>query len=463
MKITVVGLGVSYDDVSLRGYNKIKERHTVVVKTRRSPTYCYFDGIDHTTCDDLYDGAADFDALNAAIVSRLAALAEHDEVVYCVPGDGVTDGSVVAIKTAYADVDVIPAAGQALHALAHSPSDAYSVMSAYDAATAMQFDTEHPLVIYELADAQLAGDVKLNLSRYYGENTPVRTAEGPIAFCEIDRLASYGDSTAIVLLPVDLIGKQKFVFADLIRIMAVLTGAEGCPWDKAQTHASIRGNLVEEAYEAVDAIDSGDIDNMIEEMGDILLQAVFHAVIAEKEEEFDYTDVLDNLCTKLLFRHPHVFGTKRAEDADGALDSWEAAKAVEKSQEKLADSLDSIPAAFPQTLRAVKVAKRAAKAGIGADIDMETYRDMTAERLDALCAGTAEDPERALGECVYAVANMGRLLHIDAELCAKKVNDAYTARFRAVEARLNAAGVSIYDATEEQVQRALVEVLYRES
>lgn len=152
-------------------------------------------------------------------------------------------------------------------------------------------------------------------------------------------------------------------FLELLSIMQKLRSPEGCPWDRAQTHESIRSNMIEECYEAVEAIDTRDSALLREELGDVLLQVVFHAQIAAEEGTFSISDVLSELCGKLIARHEHVFGSHKANDADDALDRWEQAKRKTKSETTDAERLRAVPAALPALMRASKVQARAAKAG----------------------------------------------------------------------------------------------------
>ena len=145
--------------------------------------------------------------------------------------------------------------------------------------------------------------------------------------------------------------------------MELLRSPEGCPWDRAQTHRSIRDNMLEEAYEAADAIDRGDMDNLKEELGDVLFQTVFHSALAQEAGAFTFDDVVDGVCKKLVFRHPHVFGTEDAADGSQALLVWDARKREEKGQRTAADTLDSVARALPALTRASKLQSKAAKAG----------------------------------------------------------------------------------------------------
>lgn len=168
----------------------------------------------------------------------------------------------------------------------------------------------------------------------------------------------------------DLLNKERYDFADLMRIMRCLTAPDGCPWDKAQTHESIRINMIEEAYEAVDAINRRDEAGMREELGDVLLQVVFHCDMAEREGKFALSDVVDELCRKLVFRHTHIFGENKASNSEEALGFWEQAKAKEKKASTLSEQLDRLPDNFPSLLKGQKAFKKAVKAGapLGGDV-----------------------------------------------------------------------------------------------
>ena len=174
--------------------------------------------------------------------------------------------------------------------------------------------------------------------------------------------------------------KEKFTTEQLNQILEILRSPEGCPWDREQTHKSIRNDMLEETYEAVDAIDLEDNEALCEELGDMLLQVVFHSTIAKEQGDFTYEDVVDGVCRKLILRHPHVFSDGSAETSEQVLDVWDKIKREEKHQETVSDALKSVPAAFPALMRAAKVQKRAKKAGF------ETGNPLDDNRLDKVFA-----------------------------------------------------------------------------
>ncbi len=237
-----------------------------------------------------------------------------------------------------------------------------------------------------------------------------------------------------------------YTMDDLLQIMRRLRAPDGCPWDREQDHASIRNNVLEEAYEVADGIDRADDDALCEELGDLLLQVVFHAQIAQEADSFSFADVTDGICRKLIHRHPHVFGSAVAENAEQVLDRWDRIKQAEKAQTTCTDTLRSVPAAFPALLRAAKVQKRAAKSGTDF-----AAADGLADRLRELCPPTdgqaGKDDLRAVGDLLFAAVCLSRARGVDAEEALQAATDRFITRFSAAE---QAAGQPLPDCTAEQ-------------
>ncbi|MEG1886624.1 MAG: nucleoside triphosphate pyrophosphohydrolase [Oscillospiraceae bacterium] len=205
--------------------------------------------------------------------------------------------------------------------------------------------------------------------------------------------------------------KENYNIEDLLLIMEKLRAPDGCMWDREQTHESIRGSLLEEAYEAADAIDHNNSDEMNEELGDVLLQVVFHAQIAKERGEFDFNTVSDGICKKLILRHPHVFGNVCAKSSEEILDNWEAIKQKEKNLTTPLQNLQSVPKAFPSLMRAAKVQKRAQKAGYSFSGESDIC-GMLHKQIDEI---SAEKAETMIGEILFSVVSLARYLQIDAE------------------------------------------------
>lgn len=221
---------------------------------------------------------------------------------------------------------------------------------------------------------------------------------------------------------------------DLKHIMELLRSPEGCPWDKEQTHQSIRRNMLEEAYEVAEAIDENDPAHLKEELGDVLLQVVFHARMAEEAGLFNFDDVVDGIAQKLVFRHPHVFGTVEADNTDQALNTWDAQKQVEKDQKTAGDTLDAVARSLPALMRAEKIQAKAQKAGFDWDA-VGPVLDKISEEIEELKEAVRDNSniEEELGDLLFVTAKAGRFLGLDSELALHAACEKFIRRFRRVE------------------------------
>ena len=245
---------------------------------------------------------------------------------------------------------------------------------------------------------------------------------------------------------IDFKQKENYDIYDLIRIMEHLRSEDGCPWDREQSHESIRSNVIEEAYEVADAIDSGSQEMLVEELGDLLLQVVFHARMDEEAGGFNFNDVCDGICKKLVYRHPHVFGDVNADTSDEVLKNWDALKKTEKKQESFTDTLNSVPKAFPALMRSQKVQKRAARAGFDFDNKSDVYDKVAEEMVELSDADTLADNKKVFeeyGDLLFSVVNLARFLNIDAEEALAASTDKFIARFEKVEKLANERNIDM--------------------
>ncbi len=360
--ITIVGVGIEKGDITERGKKAIRAAARVLSRVR-IPVKTEIIGKGFT--------GSDYESLDEFIASEvIKAEKESGDAVYCALGDGFTDTAVAAIVKKRPDAAIIPGVAEYR---GRKPHGEITTVAACDVKSVRYFDTRLPLMVYGIDDALIAGEVKLALADVYGDEQKAVFSSGgeqtEIALYELDRMKAYKGAALFIPGEADFMKKSRYGFTDLMAVMARLTADDGCPWDKAQTHESIRINMIEEAYEAADAIDSGDVDNLREEIGDVLLQAVFHCDIAERTGEFSFSDVVNELVTKLVTRHTHIFGENKAADPDAALAFWEKAKAKEKHYDSLTEQLNRIPDSFPALLRAQKAYKKAVKAGLKSDAD----------------------------------------------------------------------------------------------
>ena len=252
---------------------------------------------------------------------------------------------------------------------------------------------------------------------------------------------------------VDFENKLRYDVSDLRKLMALLRSPDGCPWDREQTHKSIRRNLIEEAYEAAEAIDTDNTEHLIEELGDVLMQVVFHADIASENGRFDLDDIADATCKKLLRRHPHVFGDIRAQDGAESLTFWEDAKSKEKQHKCVADAMRSIANNLPALLLAEKIQKKAAKVGFdwpdctGA---MESLCSEKTELEEAIRSGG--NIEEELGDLIFSAVNVARFFDVDPEQALRLSSDKFILRFSALEKMAQKRGQRLEDMTIDEME-----------
>ena len=230
--------------------------------------------------------------------------------------------------------------------------------------------------------------------------------------------------------------KETYTVEDLVGIMQLLRGENGCPWDKEQNHLSIRNNLLEEAYEVADAIDRLDDTDMTEELGDLLLQIVFHCQMANERGAYDLNKVADGICKKLIYRHPHIFSNVVANTSDEVLNNWDKLKNKEKHMQSYSDTLKAVPKAFPACLRAQKVQKRASKSGYDFKSLEDTILKIEEELAELKQALSEKDTKAAsseLGDLLFSVVNTARFLKTDAEQCLAETTERFISRFEKAE------------------------------
>ena len=251
---------------------------------------------------------------------------------------------------------------------------------------------------------------------------------------------------------INFVRKPQYGYEDLLEIIRLLRSEDGCPWDKAQTHQSIRRGLLEEAYEAAEAIDNDDPVLLKEELGDVLMQVVFHADIESDAGRFTIDDVCDGVVKKLLFRHPHVFGSQREDSPESVLVSWDKLKRQEKGQKTVADSKDSVARSLPGLWRAEKLQNKAASAGFEWP-DVQGALDKLEEEVAELRRAVEEDgdvPEE-LGDVLFAAVKVGRFCACDPEDAVNGTCEKFIRRFRAVENGAAAQGREVSQLSLEEM------------
>lgn len=237
--------------------------------------------------------------------------------------------------------------------------------------------------------------------------------------------------------------KEKYSFEDLLEIMARLRGENGCPWDREQTHESLRIYMIEETYEVLEALDSGDKGRFCNELGDLLLQIVFHAQIAKENGDFDIGDVTTEVCKKLITRHPHIFGDVKADTPEKVLENWEAIKKKEKNIKSQTGVLRDVPKNLPALMRSYKVQEKAAQVGFDWDDIEDVFRKVEEEIRELRDVYKSNNVERItdeLGDAFFALVNLARFLNVQPELALNGTIAKFIKRFEYIEQQSSKAG-----------------------
>ena len=252
---------------------------------------------------------------------------------------------------------------------------------------------------------------------------------------------------------VDFENKPSYGLYDLKVLMGLLRGPGGCPWDSEQTHQSIRRNLLEEAYEAAEAIDEDETEHLLEELGDVLMQVVFHADIAEKAGRFDLDDIADATCKKLIRRHPHVFGEVKAKNGSESLFFWEEIKRKEKLHENVSDAMASVAKSLPALWRAEKIQKKAAKVGFDWPDHKGALESLHAELIELEGAiQSGQGIEEELGDLLFSAVNVARFFNADPERVLGLASEKFISRFARVESAARVEGLRLDEMSLEQME-----------
>lgn len=253
---------------------------------------------------------------------------------------------------------------------------------------------------------------------------------------------------------IDFEFKDRYDINDLISIIALLRTPQGCPWDREQTHESIKKNFIEETYEVVEAINKHSVEGLREELGDVLMQVALHCQMESECNNFDFNDVCNELCQKLVIRHPHVFGDVKAENTQDALKSWDSVKQQTKGYKSRYQSMVSVPIELPALMRAQKVQEKASKAGFDwrdKDGAISKINEEINELLNAVEHNSQPEIEDEFGDLLFSCVNVSRFLNVDSEEALKKATDKFIKRFQIVEKLADEKGISMKESSLEEL------------
>jgi tetrapyrrole methylase family protein/MazG family protein len=461
-QITVIGLGPGAPEQLTRAaWDTLSQADVVWLRTARHPVVPYLPkGPVVHSFDGLYEKADSFEAVYAAIVQKVLELGSRQEgVVYAVPGHPLVGESTVTrvlleARAAEIPVHIVPGLSfiePTLTALSLDPLDGLQIVDALDL-TGTHYpilNPDVPVLVAQVYSRAVASELKLVLMDVYPDEHPVALVHaagtsteaviwGPLY--EID----HSDATPLTSLyvpPLSSIGG----FEHFQETVAHLRSPEGCPWDREQTHASLRATLLEETYEVLDAIDADDIDALREELGDLLLQVVLHVQIANEEGEFQMADVIAGIDAKLKHRHPHVWGDVQVADAQEVTVNWEIIKRQERADNgaEQRSLLDGVPKALPALAQAFAYSSRAARVGLDW-MQTDAVIAQVKHIVGALCkAKTPEIQAEALGDLLFVIGKWSRRLELDPEGVLREANARFAQRLRYVEQTARQKGLAL--------------------
>jgi tetrapyrrole methylase family protein/MazG family protein len=471
-QITLLGLGPgSLGQLSLEAKELIDSMDTLYVRTAQHPVVEFLkESTKIISFDHLYDQFDGFDEVYKQIVAEIFEFVEsQDSVCYAVPGHPfVAEATApeIARQAREKGIDIRVVSGMSFiePALAAIGEDLYPQTSMVDALEIAEsyhpkFPPSYPALITQIYSSEIANEVKLTLMAQYDDQHPIRMIHAAGSENEVvedlplhamDKSLHIGLLTCIYVPPIE----QNTSLEEFQELIAHLRSPEGCPWDREQDHQSLRRNLLEECYELLDAIDQNDTEAMLEEFGDMLVQIVLHAQIANEFGEFRMSDIINGIHTKLVNRHPHVFGDLEISDAQGVVDNWEQLKAEERSKKGKAEkgTLDSIAETLPALAQAEAFGARAARHGFEWK-HIDGVIEKINEEVDELkSSADAKNKHDEFGDLLFALVNFARWEQIDPEVALRETNARFRHRFGFIEKHAKSHGMKISEMSLDEME-----------
>ena len=462
--IIVVSIGSGDPELlNMKTVRVLREGGSLVLRTGRHPLAAWLEenAIPFSTLDSLYDACEDFEELNRQIAGKLFSMSEYNQTVYAVP-DALTDRSVQALfrlKPESCSVTVVPGVSAydrfVSCSLPFLSEAVVTVVPASDLNEGFHFDPNRSLLVTELDSPILAGQVKLFLLDMLEDEHPVlllhEDAEpAQIPLWQLDRQTGIDHRSAVLVPGTGYTERGRFVMNDLTAIMDLLRSPSGCPWDRIQTHETLRPYMIEEAWECVASIDQQDMEHLGEELGDLLFQVVFHASIGKSYDEFTFNDIVSSICSKMIRRHPHVFGDRDLKDPESVRAAWEQIKQEETGRRTVVSALDDVSSGLPSLKYAAKVMKKLSPTEAVRHEVKPVLDDI--ERLVSLIkADPGEDTESRTGRLLLLCTELCHVLGCDGEIVLRQAADRMKSRLKIAEKMINNDGKSLEHLTFDEL------------
>lgn len=470
--IKIVGLGPGAPEaLTVGAIDTIKNSENVYFRTEKHPTVDYIkeNGVSFKTCDNFYESSTSFDEVYKRIAEDLVNVYEkHGDLVYAVPGHPlVAEKSVFNLielcnqrKIEYKVLPAVSFIDAMMDRLQIDPINGLKVIDAFDINNQI-LDKRIGTIITQVYNPLIASEVKLTLSEYYNDETEIiycraagiagQESIRKIPLYELDMQEDI-DYLTSVYIPQDLENKKDIY--DLVKIIERLRGDDGCPWDREQDHETLKKAIIEESYEVVDAINKEDDDALVEELGDVLLQVVFHAAIGKEDGYFNLNDIVEAICNKMIYRHPHVFGDTKSNSSDEVVINWEELKKREKNFQTVTEDLEGIARALPALIRAEKIQKKANKVGFDWDKVEEAAEKVKEELNEVLEVYKSENRVKIteeVGDLIFACVNVARFLKVNSEEALNGTTEKFIRRFSYIEEKSQALNINLEDMSLEQM------------
>ena len=473
--IKIVGLGPGAKEALTIGtISELESNKNVFLRTEKHPTVDYLKekNIKFGTYDNVYESIGSFDEVYLNIANDLIKKhKELGELIYAVPGHPlVAEKSVFNLielcnqnKVEYKIIPAVSFIDAMIEGLKIDPIEGLKVIDSFDIGNQI-LDKRIGTIITQVYNQLIASEVKLKLLEQYNDETEIYYVRAAgiesqesiriIPLFELDMQEDIDYLTSIYI-PKDLNNKKDF--NDLLSIIESLRGEDGCPWDREQTHQSLKKALIEESYEVVDAIDQEDDDSLIEELGDVLLQIVFHASIGKEDGYFDISDVIQGICDKMINRHPHVFkNVNGLNSSEEVLLKWDELKKKEKGYDNLTEEMKGITKGLPALLRAHKVQEKAKKVGFDFDdvnFAINKVKEELNEVIDVYNTENVEKIKEEIGDLFFSCVNVSRFLKVDEELALNYTIDKFIKRFAYIEKSAKEKNIELTDMSLEEMDK----------